>query len=72
MLKKLLERVGMRKHEEQPPDALGEKLKDIEWKPGDDESEESMRRLDNAGQQRDALAETAFRGRPSNPLAGED
>ena len=72
MLRKLLERVGLRKREEQPPDELGEKLSGLNWTPGDDESEESMRRLDNAGKQKDALAETAFRGRPSNPLAGED
>jgi hypothetical protein len=72
MLQKLLERLGRRKRKEQAPDDLGEKLQGVSWKPGDDESEKSMRRLDNAGEQGDALAATVFRGRPSNPLAGED
>lgn len=62
----------MRKPEEEHRDELGEKLKGLTWKHGDDESEEAMRRREAAGGGKDGLAETAFRGRPSNPLAGED
>ena len=72
MVRKLFRRLRLRRSEEEGPDELGEKLKGLNWKSGDDESEEAMRRREVARSSKDGLAETAFRGRPSNPLAGED
>lgn len=52
-------------------EALQEKLQGLTWQTSEDEAS-AERQVSGHESRGDPLGETVFRGRPSNPLAGED